>query len=46
MFISHGDKGGVGKSVISLFAVEYLLQSGPVALAETDPTQPDLGKSI
>lgn len=44
MFISHGDKGGVGKSVISLFAVEYLLQNGPVALAETDPTQPDLGK--
>jgi len=44
MFISHGDKGGVGKSVTSTFAVEYLLQNGPVALAETDPTQPDVGK--
>lgn len=44
LFISHGDKGGVGKSMISMFAVEKLLESGAVALIEADPTQPDIGK--
>lgn len=44
LFISHGDKGGVGKSYLSMIAVEYLLQSGPVFLVEADPTQPDLGE--
>lgn len=43
LFISHGDKGGVGKSVVSMFAVEEGLKSGTVALIEADPTQPDLG---
>ena len=43
LYISHGDKGGVGKSYLSMLAVEYLLQFGPVSLIEADPTQPDLG---
>lgn len=43
LFISHGDKGGVGKSVVSMFAVERSLESSTVALIEADPTQPDLG---
>lgn len=44
LFISHGDKGGVGKSVTSAMAVEHFLKTGDVALVETDPTQPDVGK--
>lgn len=43
LYISHGDKGGVGKSYLSMLAVEYLLQFGCVSLIEADPTQPDLG---
>ena len=43
LFISHGDKGGVGKSYLSMLAVECLLEHGPVSLIEADPTQPDLG---
>ena len=43
LYVSHGDKGGVGKSYLSMLAVEYLLQFGPVSLVEADPTQPDLG---
>lgn len=43
LYISHGDKGGVGKSYLSMLAVEHLLQFGPVSLIEADPTQPDLG---
>ena len=43
LYISHGDKGGVGKSYLSMLAVEYLLRFGPVSLVEADPTQPDLG---
>lgn len=43
LYISHGDKGGVGKSYLSMLAVEYLLQFGQVSLIEADPTQPDLG---
>ena len=43
LYISHGDKGGVGKSYLSMLAVEYLLQYGAVSLIEADPTQPDLG---
>jgi hypothetical protein len=42
LFFSHGDKGGVGKSVISTLAIEYLLNRGRVALVETDPRQPDV----
>lgn len=43
LYVSHGDKGGVGKSYLSMLAVEYLLQYGAVSLIEADPTQPDLG---
>ncbi|MHB1631548.1 MAG: P-loop NTPase family protein [Acidithiobacillus sp.] len=43
LYISHGDKGGVGKSYLSILAVEYLLRFGHVSLIEADPTQPDLG---
>lgn len=44
LFVSHGDKGGVGKSVVSTLAVEHMLKRGPVAVIESDPTQPDVGK--
>ena len=44
LFVSHGDKGGVGKSVVSMFAVEKSLEASTVALIEADPTQPDLGR--
>ncbi len=44
LFVSHGDKGGVGKSMVSMFGVEKLLEFGPVSLVEADPTQPDIGK--
>lgn len=44
LFVSHGDKGGVGKSVISTLAVEHMFGWGPVAVVESDPTQPDVGK--
>ena len=43
LYISHGDKGGVGKSYLSMLSVEYLLRFGHVSLIEADPTQPDLG---
>lgn len=42
LFFSHGDKGGVGKSAVSMFATEFLLRRGRVALVETDPLQPDV----
>lgn len=45
LLISHGDKGGVGKSYNSMLKVEHLLATGgPVALIESDPTQPDLAQ--
>lgn len=44
IFISHGDKGGVGKSMTATVLVERLLQDGhSVALVEGDPSQPDVG---
>ena len=43
LYLSHGDKGGCGKSVLSMFMVEYLLARGDtVHLVESDPSQPDL----
>lgn len=42
LLFSHGDKGGVGKSVVSTFATEFFLSRGLVALVETDPRQPDV----
>ena len=45
LLISHGDKGGVGKSYNSMLKVEHRLAAGlPVALIESDPTQPDLAQ--
>ena len=42
LYLSHGDKGGCGKSVLAMFIVEHLLADGPVHLVESDPSQPDL----
>lgn len=43
LFVSHGGKGGVGKSYMSLAVTEARLAAGKsVALVEADPTQPDL----
>lgn len=43
LYLSHGDKGGCGKSVLSMLIVEHLLTEGkPVHLVESDPSQPDL----
>ncbi len=43
LFISHGGKGGVGKSYMSLAVVESLLLMGHhVSIVEADPTQPDV----
>ena len=42
--ISHGDKGGVGKSIVATAIVEALVAGGhPVALIEGDASQPDVG---
>ena len=43
VYISHGDKGGVGKSVLAATITEALLTgTSSVALVEGDTTQPDL----
>lgn len=45
ILLSHGGKGGVGKSYNSMVKAEYLLAAGlPVAIIEADPTQPDVAK--
>ena len=46
LYISHGDKGGVGKSMVSIALIEWLLHAGckRLALVEGDPSQPDLEK--
>ncbi len=45
LFVSHGGKGGVGKSYMSLAITEALLATGQqVALVEADPTQPDVAQ--
>ncbi len=41
IYISHGDKGGVGKSVVSALITERLL-SGGVTVIEGDPTMQDV----
>ena len=44
IIISHGDKGGVGKSIVATAIVEALVAGGhPVALIEGDASQPDVG---
>ncbi|MHB1516418.1 MAG: P-loop NTPase family protein [Acidiferrobacteraceae bacterium] len=43
IFLSHGDKGGVGKSVVSKLLVEHELSAGiPVTVIEGDPTVQDV----
>ncbi len=43
MLVSHGNKGGVGKSYTASLLIESLLARGlRVALIESDPTQPDV----
>lgn len=45
LFISHGGKGGVGKSYLSTAATEVMLGMGHrVSIVEADPTQPDVAK--
>lgn len=45
LYLSHGDKGGCGKSVLSMLMVEHILAAGKdVHLVESDPSQPDLAK--
>jgi len=45
LYLSHGDKGGCGKSVLSMLIVEHLLDNDrTVHLVESDPSQPDLAK--
>ena len=44
IIISHGDKGGVGKSIVATVLVEALVMGArPVALIEGDASQPDVG---
>ena len=47
IIISHGDKGGVGKSIVATVLVEALVTGGhpihPIALIEGDASQPDVG---
>ncbi|MHB1609712.1 MAG: hypothetical protein ACYCXX_13970 [Acidiferrobacter thiooxydans] len=42
IYISDGDKGGVGKSFCSAAVAEALLERGKIALVEGDDSQPDL----
>lgn len=43
LFVVAGCKGGVGKSMVALALVDYLLQRGaPVLLIETDTANPDV----
>ncbi|MBW9248898.1 MAG: hypothetical protein GJU72_07480 [Acidithiobacillus ferriphilus] len=43
LYLSHGDKGGCGKSVLAMLIVEHLLAAEQkVHLVESDPSQPDL----
>ena len=45
LIISHGDKGGVGKSIFAMLATDYLLNSGQsVAVVEGDIQIGDVGK--
>jgi len=43
VFVFHGDKGGVGKSLVATTFIEYLLSRGlPVALADADQRNGDV----
>ncbi len=43
IYFMGGDKGGVGKSIVSLSLVDYLQQKGqPILLMDTDTSNPDV----
>jgi len=45
IYISHGEKGGVGKSRLAMVLVDYLLASGhPVVIVEGDKSGADVGR--
>lgn len=45
IIFSHGGKGGVGKSYVSMILTEALLTEGKhVTIVEADPTQPDVAR--
>lgn len=44
LYFSFGNKGGCGKSFLSMLTLEYLALKGPVLGVETDPKQYDLLK--
>lgn len=45
IYISHGEKGGVGKSRLAMVLVDYLQNRGrPVAIVEGDKSGADVGK--
>ena len=46
IYISHGEKGGVGKSRLAMVLIDYLLKKGdrPVVLVEGDKTGQDVGE--
>ncbi len=44
IYVSHGEKGGVGKSRLAMVLVDYLLTNGrPVVVVEGDKTGADVG---
>lgn len=45
IYISHGEKGGVGKSRLAMILVDYLQKQGrPVVIVEGDKSGADVGK--
>ena len=47
IYIVGGSKGGVGKSMVSLALIDYLLNNGKtVLLIETDNSNPDVHKAL
>ena len=46
IFISHGEKGGVGKSRLAMVLIDYLLKHNlrPVVLVEGDKSGQDVGE--
>ena len=47
LFFSSGQKGGVGKSLVSFALIDYLTErkKHPVHLIESDTSNPDVGKA-
>lgn len=44
IYIQHGDKGGVGKSLMSALLIDHLLLAGPVTAIEGDGTISDIAR--